>query len=276
MRIHLKITLKESPEVWVLLRLVKCELTKLKRKKFVMFVILGAFLFPFLFTMLALKGSLGNVRVFDKLFVGIIGYGQIWMLPLVLGIVATMLFFMERDHDTLKNLRTIPISTLRIVTSKLIVLFIFGFIFSTASAGSSIIGGLLLGGINDVLYKFEVGAITGLLLTAGTLPIVIAIVFFNRSYIISIIIVLFYDVFNFALILGGFQSRIPIIKLLYGIFPSPIINRWHWNVFVSPSLYYYSELAPFMLPLSQVVITIAIMAILSYIAIVQIYRKREV
>ncbi|MFZ4913234.1 MULTISPECIES: ABC transporter permease [Paenibacillus] len=255
---------------------MKCELIKLKRKKFVTFVIMSAFLFPFIFTMLALKGSLGNVGVYDKLFQAIVGYGQILMLPIVLGIVATMLFFMERDHDTLKNLRTIPLSILQIVTSKLIVLFIFGFIFSSASAGSSIIGGWLLGGINDVLYKFEVGAIIGLLLTAGTLPIVIAIVFFNRSYIISIIIVLFYDIFNFAFIFVGLQSKIPIIKLLSSILPSSIIYRWHLNVSVSPSAYYYSKIAPVMLPLSQVVITIAIIAILSYFAIVQIYRKREV
>jgi bacitracin transport system permease protein len=239
-------------------------------------VILAAFLFPLPFTAIALNGGLGNAGVYDKLFQAIVGYGQILMLPMVLGIIATLLFFMERDHNTLKNLRTIPIGPIQMVTAKLFVLFALGFVFSAASTGSSILGGMLVGGINDVFHKFVIGSLTGVLLTAGTLPVIIAIVFLNRSYIISIILSLFYSVINFAMIIIGLPSHTSAMQLLTSILPSPIIYRWHMNLFISPSDAYYTNFAAKMLPLHLVVFNIAILAVLSYIAIVLIYRKREV
>ncbi len=74
-------------------------------------------------------------------------------MPSILGIVASMLFFMERDNDTLKNLRTIPVSATRMVTAKILVLFILGLIFSLASVAASMLGGALAGNIHGVFAK---------------------------------------------------------------------------------------------------------------------------
>ncbi|GBK66202.1 MAG: ABC transporter permease [Paenibacillus macerans] len=83
----------------------------------------------------------------------IVSYGQALLLPSILGIVASMLFFMERDNDTLKNLRTIPVSATRMVTAKILVLFILGLIFSLASVAASMLGGALAGNIHGVFAK---------------------------------------------------------------------------------------------------------------------------
>lgn len=67
--------------------------------------------------------------LFDGLFNMVMGYGVIFLLPCVIGVIAAMLFFMERDNDTFKNLRTIPVTSTQMIIAKIIVLFIFGIIF---------------------------------------------------------------------------------------------------------------------------------------------------
>ena len=86
-----------------MLKLIKCEFWKLKRKHFVSFVVFAALLFPIPFTALVLAGSVGNFTGFDAVFGLLVTLGEPVMLPIVLGIVAAMLFFMERDNDTLQN-----------------------------------------------------------------------------------------------------------------------------------------------------------------------------
>ena len=86
-----------------MLKLIKCEFWKLKRKHFVSFVVFAALLFPIPFTALVLAGSVGNFTGFDAVFGLLVTLGEPVMLPIVLGIVAAMLFFMQRDNDTLKN-----------------------------------------------------------------------------------------------------------------------------------------------------------------------------
>lgn len=78
-------------------KLVKCELKKIKRKHFISFVLFASVLFPVVGTAFALKGSFANMDNFSGLFAMIISYGIALMLPCVLGIVASMLFIIERD-----------------------------------------------------------------------------------------------------------------------------------------------------------------------------------
>ncbi len=61
-----------------MLKLIKCEFWKLKRKRL--------------------------------LFNMVLGYGIQFLLPCIIGVIAAILFFMERDNDTFKNLRTIPVN----------------------------------------------------------------------------------------------------------------------------------------------------------------------
>ena len=41
---------------------------------------------------------------FDGLFNMVLGYGIQFLLPCIIGVIAAILFFMERDNDTFKNL----------------------------------------------------------------------------------------------------------------------------------------------------------------------------
>ena len=68
--------------------LVKCEFWKLKRKKFVLFVIFSALLFPVPFTALVLKGNVGDLNAFDGLYNMLFCIAVPVMLPCILGIIA--------------------------------------------------------------------------------------------------------------------------------------------------------------------------------------------
>lgn len=59
----------------------------------------------------------------------VLGYGIQFLLPCIIGVIAAILFFMERDNDTFKNLRTIPVTSTQMVLAKIIVLFLFGIVF---------------------------------------------------------------------------------------------------------------------------------------------------
>ncbi len=128
-----------------LLKLIQCEMRKLKRKHFVSFVVFAALLFPIPFTALVLAGSVGNFTGFEAVFGLLVTMGMPIMLPAALGIIGAMMFFMERDHDTLKNLRVLPVSPLKIVTAKIAVLYILGLVFALATMLSSMAGGLIAG-----------------------------------------------------------------------------------------------------------------------------------
>ena len=109
-----------------MLKLIKCEFMKLKRKKFVSFVVFAALLFPIPFSALILRGNVGDLNAFDSLYDMLFCMAIPIMLPCILGIIAAMLFYMERDNSTLKNLMVIPIQKWKIATSKIIVLYFSG------------------------------------------------------------------------------------------------------------------------------------------------------
>lgn len=260
-----------------MLNLIKCELWKLKRKHFIAFVIFAALLFPIPLTALVLAGNIGNFTGFDAVFGLLLTMGVPIMLPASLGIIAAMLFFIERDNDTLKNLCTIPVSPVKIATVKIVVLYILGIIFAVATLFSSIVGGLIAGSeLENIIGKFFIVLITALLYTTSILPVIIAIVGFNRSYIFSIIITFFYTMFDFILAYGGlFATSNPMMKLLTNIMPAPIIYRWQATEFVMPGTPAYTAMQPYFLPLWIVVLTVLVIGALSYLMIIKIYSKRE-
>ena len=113
-----------------MLNLIRCEFWKLKRKMFVQLVLAASFLFPIPLTAIiyylntAQNKYATKAAAFDALWQSVIGFGMLLLLPCILGIVAALLFFMERDNDTFKNLRTIPITSSQMVIAKCIVLLL--------------------------------------------------------------------------------------------------------------------------------------------------------
>lgn len=117
-----------------MLKLVRCEFLKLKRKRFIQLTIAAAFLFPIPLIVAMAKDG----QSFIQLFRAVVLFTDILFLPCVLGIIASMLFSMEQDNDTMKNLLAIPVSKTNIFLTKLTVLFLLSLTYSLATYGVSL------------------------------------------------------------------------------------------------------------------------------------------
>ena len=160
-----------------MLKLIRCEFFKLKRKKFIPLVIVSAFMFPIPLTYLMTTPSMmerytDKADAFDGLFNMVLGYGIQFLLPCIIGVLAAILFFMERDNDTFKNLRTIPVTSTKMVVAKILLLFLFGIIFCVASTIVTILCGFRTLEVYGIGYKLFLAVETGILITAGTLPLI--------------------------------------------------------------------------------------------------------
>ena len=163
------------------------------------------------------------------------------------------------------------------MTAKIAVLYILGLVFALATMLSSMAGGLIAGSeLSNMGENIGIAVITALLYTTSILPVVIAIVGFNRSYIFSIILTFFYTMFDYMLAYGGmFATTDPVMKLLTNIMPAPIIYRWQASMFAEAGTAAYTAMEPYFLPLWIVILTVAVIGGLSYLAIVRIYSRRE-
>lgn len=210
-----------------MLKLVRCEFIKLKRKKFILLVVLSAFLFPLPLTVLMTTPQMlarydSKAALFNANFQFVMGYGIELLLPCVIGVVAAMLFFMERDHDTFKNLRTIPVTSTRMIFAKILTLFIVGAVFSLSSAFAAILCGHLISEVNGIAYKLFVALEMGVFITAGTLPLIVLVVFFSRTYIFSVLLCMFYSVLSLTA-----ESCFEVLpKAACWLMPIPLTTLW--------------------------------------------------
>ena len=210
-----------------MLKLIKCEFLKLKRKKFIPLIILAAFLFPIPLTYLMTTPSMmerytDRADAFDGLFNMVLGYGIQFLLPCIIGVIAAILFFMERDNDTFKNLRTIPVTSTQMVLAKIIVLFLFGIVFCVASTIATILCGIGTLEVYGIGYKLFLAVETGIFITAGTLPLIVLVVFFSKTYVFSILLCVFYSVLNMSA--TALFDTLP--KTMLWLLPTPLTTFW--------------------------------------------------
>ena len=259
-----------------MLKLVSCELAKLKRKKFIPFVIVSAFMFPLPLALLMLTPRMTarydtKAELFDDFYQFVLGYGVELLLPCVIGIIAAILFFMERDNDTFKNLRTIPVTGTQMIFTKIIVLFLFGLIFCLSTAAVTIVCGSLIAEVGGLGYKLWLAVEMGIFVTAGTLPLVVLVVYFSRTYFFSVLLCIFYSVLSLTA-----ESSFGVLpKLLCWLMPIPLTNLWCAGDMarhgVKGSLGELQYLVP---SATHTVLILGTMAVLSILVIDRLYKTR--
>lgn len=126
---------------------------------------------------------------FDGLFNMVLGYG-INFITLYYRSSSCYVVFIERDNDTFKNIKTIPLSSTQVVTAKIIVLFIIGVVFCIASTVATVLVGMFTLDVYGLGYKIFLAVETGIFITAGTLPLIVIVVF-----LVVLMFSLFYYVF---------------------------------------------------------------------------------
>lgn len=276
MKKALKIISSGQQGVRGLLKLIKCEFFKLKRKKFILLVIFSAFLFPVPITVLLTTPQMterfdNDTEVFNACFQFIMGYGVSLLLPCVIGVVAAMLFFMERDNDTFKNLRTIPVTSTQMIFAKIMVLFAMGIIFSVSSAFAAVICGSLISEVNGVAYKLFMSLEMGTFITAGTLPLVVLVVFFSKTHIFSILLCVFYSVLSMTA-----ESSFGVLpKAFCWLMPIPLTTLWSAGDMSRHGVIEMKAALTYLLPTTlQTSVILVIEAALSVMIIDYLYKKR--
>ena len=259
-----------------MLKLVICEFSKLKRKKFIWLVVLSAFLFPVpltaLMTMPQTAGQYDSkIDIFNDYFQFVMGYGVELLLPCVIGVMAAMLFFMERDNDTFKNLRTIPVTSTQMILAKIIVLFFFGSIFSLISALISILCGGMIAEVNNIAYRLFFALEMGIFITAGTLPLVVLVVFFSKNYVFSVLLCVFYSVLS----LTAESSFGALPKAMCWLMPIPLTTLWSAGNLTAHGAMDGVGMLEYLIPTTfQTIIILAVTALLSVILVDYMYKKR--
>ena len=202
--------------------LICCEFQKLRRKKFIRLTLLAAVLFPSPLTILMARDG----ESFGMLFRSVVAFGDLLFLPCILGIITAMLFFMERDNDTLKNLLVIPEPKSKILMAKLCVLLALSVLYSVAELGVTIIGGIFTGSVEGIFPRLLVSVGLGVFVLLATLPVIAVIIAGNKSYIFSIILSFVYAIIGF-LVSWSLGTGTGLLHTLSNILPMPIVFRWY-------------------------------------------------
>lgn len=259
-----------------MLKLVICEFAKLRRKKFILLVILSAFLFPIPLTIMMTTPQMAerydsDAEVFNACFQFIMGYGVELLMPCVIGIIAAMLFFMERDNDTFKNLRTIPVTSTQMIFAKVIVLLSMGIVFSLSSAFAAVLCGGLVSEVNGVGYKFFVALQMGIFVIAGTLPLIVLVVFFSKTYIFSILLCVFYSVLSLTA-----ESCFGVLpKAICWLMPLPLATLWSAGDMERHGVIEVRGAVRDLMPTTfQTAVILGIWAAVSILVIDYLYKKR--
>lgn len=197
------------------------------------------------------------------------GYGVQLLLPCMIGVIAAMLFFMERDNDTFKNLRTIPVTSTQMILAKIVILFFFGMIFSLTSALISILCGGVIAEVNQAAYRLFFSLEMGIFITAGTLPLVVLVVFFSKTYIFSVLLCVFYSVLS----LTAESSFGALPKVMCWLMPIPLTTLWSaGNLTAHGAMDGVGMLDDFIPTTFQAMIILAVIALFSVILIDYMYK----
>lgn len=259
-----------------MLKLIRCEFLKIRRKKLFQIAFLTTFIMPIFYFMIIKEVNLDNLMsvVQEE-------NGFLVLIPLSV-ILAANLFFAEQDHDTLKNLLCIPVTKGRLSLAKLFVVLIFDIAYELAgfciSLALALLSGVSLGG---VLQEFLLTAACGMLLWAASMPCLLFVIWCNRSYIISVIIAFAYTTFGYILHINDAVIRVPLGFNIPTFLPVPVIFRWLYQFHsledAGPVLTeFYESFSPYFVPTSMVFAILMGEAVLCIFIMIKICERQKI
>ena len=214
-----------------MLKLIKCEFLKLKRKPLVFISLLLSVFMPLAYAFF-LADVNTDVDAVNGVMSSLFQLSAYLLLMPLLVILASNLLFEELDNDTLKNLVTIPINRTKLVLSKMLVLLLFAVGFM-AVGGLVNLAVLLFQGWEPVGFwtLFGVGIEEGLIMWVGALPCILLVVLLNKNYIVSVVITFFYTTANYILSMSDAFLTQPFGLNIGTLFPGPLAFRWTFQFY---------------------------------------------
>ena len=157
------------------------------------------------------------------------------------------------------------------VRAAIIVLFIFGIVFCVASTIATILCGIGTLEVYGIGYKLFLAVETGIFITAGTLPLIVLVVFFSKTYVFSILLCVFYSVLNMSA--TALFDTLP--KTMLWLLPTPLTTFWSAGDMAAHGIKMDLEQMTGLIPSTfQVVFILGIMALVSFLLIDRLYKQR--
>ncbi len=184
------------------MNLIQIEFIKLRRRKFIWLMFLSALFMPLL-ALFVFKGEtgVGAVKFYN---LTALSYTLWIILPVVLGMLCTMLMYDENQYGMLRQLWIVPVSKMGYFFSKFIVVLLYSICFMLITAAASVTFGVLPGFITfeweTALFLLEKCLEAGVLTAFAMLP-VLAVAVAQKGYILPVCITIIYTFFGFILLM---------------------------------------------------------------------------
>nr|WP_167958061.1 ABC transporter permease [Anaerosporobacter faecicola] len=185
-----------------MLNLIQTEFLKLRRRKFVWFMLSTSLIMPFLALLYFNYFGKKDIEPMQFYKMSAYGFTLFIILPIVLGMLCTMLMREENQYDMLKQLWIVPVSKMGYLLSKFFVVFVYSICFMLITAVASVIFSVIPGYValewGSILNLLEKCIIIGVLSAFVMLPI-LAIAASQKGYILPACVTLVYAFSGFIL-----------------------------------------------------------------------------
>ncbi len=258
-----------------MLRLIFCEFWKLKRRKLLFFAYLTSVALPALFALILPEKSMANFMSITRQ-----ENGFLLLIPLTV-VIAANLFFQEQDLDTLKNLLCIPVTRAQLAVAKAFVLLAFDVAYELAGYAVGLLMaaacGASLEGWGQQLF---LNVCAGVLLWAAALPGALLAVWFNKSYIISVILAFGYAILGYIMQISDACLRAPLGLNVQTFLPVPLMFRWlyQYNAFEAGSMVaeFYEGFRPYFVSTPTIFAILMGEAVICVAAMIKVYQRQSV
>ncbi len=240
-----------------MLKLIEYEFRKLRRRPLLILATLASILLPVPVSILAARTGQG----YDFLYKTVINIGHFVLLIPVLCIIGALLFFEERDNQTLRLLAIVPVSFSCLAWAKMIVLLIVSVSYSIFAYVATVIGAALGGMPVENLYgKLFLCFVMGIMTWAAIFPCITILVKLSKNYIFSTLFSFLYAVIGFILTNATIPNQSPN---LFMVLPVNVVSRWLLPVFNSLNTAKY----PFDIGPSAVSTPFCVLYLIAYIVL---------
>lgn len=187
-----------------MLNLIQSEFLKLRRRKFIWLMLLSAMVMPLV--SIIYFGTSKKVNLEPMQFYKWTAYSYTpWIiLPVVLGMLCTMLMYDENQNNMLKQLWIIPVNKIGYFFSKFVVVLFYSICFMLITAASSVLAGIIPGYItltaDSVTYLFVKCLEIGVLAPFAMIP-VLAVAASQKGYILPVCVTIVYTFLGFVLLM---------------------------------------------------------------------------
>lgn len=187
-----------------MLKLIQVEFFKLRRRKLIWLMLLSALFMPLVavFYFSGVKGT--GIEPIEFYKWTAFSYTPWIILPVVLGMLCTMLMYNENQYDMFKQLWIVPVGKMACFFSKFVVVLAYSICLMLITAAASILIGVLSGCISfdlgSAFYLMRKCMEIALLCAFAVLP-VLAVAAAQKGYILPVCLTLVYTFFGFIFLM---------------------------------------------------------------------------